>query len=190
MGDTQFKLLILSDGLLYKTLEKDHTFRLIADSFLVDNCTMSGPFTVHDSPVWVTIPCNHTVNAAFVCQKSRRSEIYNPTAINETCQQGWFLLVRTGKCYMALKPTTAISYWQANNECKSINGSILSMTVSNNGYPRGADRMLRLSLGTDNIIKKFLAVNRHNLTSSLVGQPLENVAHNKIAYMLENKFSF
>ena len=46
MGDTQFKLLILSDRLLYKTLEKDHTFRLIADSFLVDNCTMSGPFTM------------------------------------------------------------------------------------------------------------------------------------------------
>ena len=190
MGYPQFKLLIVSDGRLYKTIEKEHQFTLSTstESFLADNCAIILPFTVHGLSVWATLPCDDTVNAAFVCQKNRRrAEIYNPAPTTETCEQGWFLLKGTGKCYIALKPSFNISYWHASNECKSINSSILSMTVSS--YPQETNRMLRLRLGDLTPPSKysgFLTVNRHNLTSSVFGQPLlRNFPHNRIAYVLQ-----
>ena len=91
MGYPQFKLLIVSDGRLYKTIEKEQQFKLSTstDSFLADYCTIVLPFIVRDSSVWVAIPCDRTVNAAYVCQKYRiKSEIYNPTPITEACEQG------------------------------------------------------------------------------------------------------
>ena len=158
------------------------------DSFLADNCTIVVPFTVLGLSVWVTIPCDRTVNAAYVCQNYiRRSEIYNPAPITETCEQGWFLLKGTGKCYIALKATFNISYRHASDECKSRDSAILSMTVYNHGYPQETDRRLRLTLAhlKPSESSGFFTANRHNLTSSVFGQPLlQNVAHNKIAIIL------
>ena len=101
------------------------------------NCTAGYPSLSMIHLYWTEISCDEPFNASFVCQKDTHS--YKPilwyfNSINNTCDQGWFLMKGTNKCYLLLATKSKISFLDAQYKCSQEQGSLLSIDANFGEY--------------------------------------------------------
>ena len=58
---------------------------------------------------------------------SFRSLLESITALDMTCDEGWFLIERTHKCYIFLSTNKRISFVDAQHQCESKNSSVFKI---------------------------------------------------------------
>ena len=81
---------------------------------------------------WISVPCNKTFEATFVCKKAAKREPVNfSLALNPpniTCQDGWIQIKGSSKCQILLKtPTKSISFDETKDICSSVGGSVFAV---------------------------------------------------------------
>ena len=95
---------------------------------LASNCTAGRPNEYQRTLYWFVIPCDESFNATYVCQKEKPIAhmplLWSLLAMNKTCDQGWFLMAGTQKCYTLLATNKMISFVEAQRICENENSSI------------------------------------------------------------------
>ena len=98
---------------------------------LMDNCTAGYPDAFLEVLYWFVIPCDELMTATYVCQVENKISFkplfWSINALNKTCDQEWFLMEGTQKCYTILTTNKRISFLDAQHQCKSKNSSILEI---------------------------------------------------------------
>ena len=103
---------------------------------LTKNCTI-GIFD-HRTIIWVVVPCDQPILASIVCQKETAikyipfSFAFNP--LNKSCDEGWFLIEGTQKCFTVFGLEKSISFSQANYICWQQKSSVLSVDIEFNTH--------------------------------------------------------
>ena len=100
------------------------------DSSLLKNRT--GAITqagLHLYP-WMAVNCDTKFEAAFMCQgiaKSRKPP--SRLQINRTCDDNWFMVDGSTKCFSVLWPDVALSFIETQDICSAQNASVFVVDV-------------------------------------------------------------
>ena len=78
--------------------------------------------------IWIAIGCEDEYEATFICQTSKKTlPELGILHYNQTCEDGWFNINHTSKCFSAIWTKTQISYQDAHGACSARNASVYSV---------------------------------------------------------------
>ena len=177
-------------------------------SSLDNNCTGSLLFA-HGYPIsWITIPCHVQFRASFGCTERRHrwhdGQMNNGTVIPFSltmCPIGWVKI--HDNCFLAMKPQTEISFYEAETMCLIYNATLPVLYSSEMGNSeqyhhrdivkrKTSDSVARAFRQTYfTVLKDFIKESDYFIMNALIGHPiLITEAHRKYEELLNALLQF
>ena len=181
----------LIDGVYMKTseLRKVNYTLLQPEISPYKNCIAAITSYNQNSYPWITIPCDESYDATYICQEVE-SQSKEPGVIlnNQTYGEGWLTLEATEKCYLFLDIKKDISFYDSQKVCSSQNASVFTADISNDAYPSWKYNELKEHMRCgrsfqkgDGIPEKFINMKGPQMQSILFGRHVDfHSLHNLI----------
>ena len=152
------------------------------------NCT--GAITQLGLPIypWMAVNCDTKYKAAFVCQENISHKPISRVEVNRTCDDNWFMVDGSTKCFSVLWPDIALSFIEAQDICSAQNASLFLVDVmSRNDSQRQGNRFKRLLLQRLGIHNQYFlqSISANNIHNSVFGKILaSNSGKSNLPYII------
>ena len=161
------------------------------------NCTAVIAQTSLNIYPWLTVQCDAQYEASYVCQHIVPPTPSTKRLVIRTCDDDWFMINGSDKCFTASRPDTALSYYDAQHICSEHNASLLKVLDVPRNYPLFMSKRIKQAILEEMLLKReksrvkknFDLIRPDSLPNILFGERLSpDHPHSYLPHMIKELF--